>query len=592
MKKKLVAGLALALCAAVGVAACGCTNTARRGKVTLTVWAAVSTDNNSEMEQLVKKFNESSERYYVDLKKQSPGFSNSLSGNLKGNSVPNVVQIEDDRYFKGYIDDKLLTNLDEYFADKLDENGEVVRAKSTLDLDDIWETALARYRYNPTTGYSGGNEPIYGLPAGISPSIMFYNEDALTTAGINIISIAEGELEGTGYLPHGFYKYDTAPASELKQKDGKYYVFNNQIPMNWDELLEISKTFTRSYPEGASSPTEYGFFNEWWFSFGWSVGGDCLEWDAEKDQYVFALGEDTANYLVTGANGVVVNGTTYAEGDILSYEDKHFVENALAAGSGSDYSTVNGYVQEQTLYELPSIRDAFTLFLSLSQTKDNDVTAGTKGLAVSPTPKIIGNKGKRQLLTSNEVAFVVENYTEARALGREMSTIKKKWNVAPLYQYREYDPNGELKTVNGTTIKGKVAAHANTTCWAIPQNAKAKDGAFAFIEFMAGSEAQSVLMKTNQYLPNQKSIANGDAYRNMTDNYICNNKSAILMMTENGSVGDWSYLENGSWVTVWSTILNSDVRNGEMTLDEFFENDCIAQTNAKLKEFHAKKFNG
>ena len=106
----------------------------------------------------------------------------------------------------------------------------------------------------------------------------------------------EGEIapynaqNGTSYLARGYYVYDEAPASGLLTKNGKYYVFNDQIPMSWDELLEIAELFTKSY--NASSPTNYGFFNEWWFSFGWGVGGDCLEWDEELGQYVMALDEE------------------------------------------------------------------------------------------------------------------------------------------------------------------------------------------------------------------------------------------------------------------------------------------------------------
>lgn len=592
MKKKVLAGLATGVCAIMALAGCGGGGGGSRyGKVTITVWAVSDVNNRAEMTSLVEMFNESNDKYTVNLIPKASGFSSSLAGNLRGSSVPHVVQIEDERYFKGYIDDGLLTNLDEYFVDKT-ENGEVVRAASVLDLDDIWETAVARYRYNPETGYSGGDEPLYGIPNGISPSVMYYNEDALKANGINIISIAEEDVAQTNYLPHGYYVYDTAPASGLTAKNGKYHVFNNLIPMNWEELVTVSKLFTKSYAEGAGSPTTYGFFNEWWFSFGWSVGGDCLEWDEEKGQYVFALGEDASNYLVTGKEPVTVNGTSYGEGDILTYMDKHFVADALSAGSGADFDAVNAYVESGALYPLPSIRDAFTLFLSLSQAKDKLVTTGKYGLQVSPTPDVIGNKSKSNLLTSNEVAFVVENYGSARSLGREMSKINKNWNIAPLYQYREYNADGTLKEVNGTAVKGKISAHSGTVCWAIPQNAKAKDGAFKFIEFMAGPEAQKVLMKTNQNLPNQKSVAYSDDYLNMTDNYICSNKSAILMQTATSSVGDWSYLENGKWVSLWADILNTDVRNGKMTLDDFFRHECIEKTNAALKQMHAKKFNG
>ena len=99
-------------------------------------------------------------------------------------------------------------------------------------------------------------------------------------------------------------------------------------------------------------------------------------------------------------------------------------------------------------------------------------------------------------------------------------------------------------------------------------------------------------MKSNFYVPNQMSIAYSDEYMNMTESYIANNKNAILSATACSSVGDWSYLEKGDWVTIWSKMLNGEVRNGEKTLEEFFADKCIADTNEALKDYRAKKYNG
>lgn len=596
MKKKLLTAVTLLQCATIVMAAGACgAPEGQRGKVSLTFWAVVNENNNQVMTQIVNNFNQTNERYTVRLIPKTSGYSASLGGTLKGSTPPNIVQI-DDRYYKNYVNQGYLTNLDEYFADKKDENGEVVRAASTLDLNDFWSTAAGRCRYNPETGYSGGDNPLYSLPGGISPGVMYYNATALKGAGINVISVAEGEVasyngaNGTEYLARGYYVYDSAPAEGLTAKDGKYHVFNNQIPMSFEELVEISTLFTKSY--NAGSPTNYGFFNEWWFSFGWSVGGDCLEWDEEKGQYVMALGEETANYLVTGKDGLTVNGTAYAEGDILTYTDKHYVADVLASSSHADYTQVKGYVDGQFLYELPSIRDTFELFLRLPQSKTKNVTEENKGLALSPTPTIIGNKSKTDLLTSKECAFVVEDATATYSLGKAMAGQNLEWDVSPLYQYREYDESGALKKVNGTEVKGKLSTHSVTLSYAIPANAKAKDGAFQFIEYLAGPEAQALMMKANFYLPNQKSLAYSDEYRNATENYMAKNKSALLMLTENSSVGDWSYLETGEWVNVWAKYLNKEVRNGEWTLEQFFSHECIAETNEALKSYKAKKFNG
>ncbi|MCI8435456.1 MAG: extracellular solute-binding protein [Clostridia bacterium] len=592
MKKRGIAALVAVLIAVFTAGAVGCGgDPAQRGKVQLTFHAVINENNQAVMTEVVNKFNAENDTYYVRLIPKTVGYSATIGGLLKSSTPPNIVQI-DDRYYKNYINEGYLTPLDEYFTEKKDEAGNVVRPASALDLDDIWPTAIERLRYDPQTGYSGGDNPLYGLPAGIAPGVMFYNASALQAAKVNIVSVEETDAAAAGLLPKGFHVYDAKPAGagDLTQKDGKYYVFNNRIPMSWDELIEISTLFTKSYT--ASSPTNYGFFNEWWFSFGWSVGGDCLEWDEEKNQYVMALGEETPNYLVTGSAGATVNGTAYAEGALLSYTDKHYVADVLA-GKTSD-ETVAGYTagEQPVLYALPSIRDAFTLFLQLSQKKSAAVTADKNGMALSPTPTIIGNKAKKDLLTSNEVAFVVENYTEAYNIGKGMAGLNKQWDIAPLYRYRELGADGNVKTVNGTKIEGRDATHSGTLSYAIPANSKSKDGAWAFIEYMAGPEAQATLMKANFYVPNQISLAESDAYQNMTDNYIAKNKAAVLDMTACSSVGDWSYLEKGDWVTIWSKLLNSDVRNGEMTLEQFFADECIAKTNEALKTYRAKKYNG
>lgn len=580
--------LLFSVCMAAG---CGETGgTGGRGKVTVTVWAVVNESNNDAMREIVTGFNESSDRYKVSLVPKTSGYSATLGGALKASNPPSLVQI-DDRYYKGYINEGYLTDLTEYFADKLDEDGNVVRAKSSVELSDIWDTAVSRYRYNAETGYSGGSEPLYGLPTGITPGVMYYNKTSLQAAGVNLISIKEediadrNEADGTAYLGRGFHIYDEAPAQGLTQKNGKYYVFNNKIPMNWDELVEIATFMTKSY--NSDSPTNYGFFNEWWFSFGWSVGGDCLEWDDEKGQYVFALGETTPNYLVTGS-GATVNGTSYRAGEILSYADKHFVEDNKAD------SAIEPLLDDGILYLLPSIRDAFTLFLQLSQKKGANVTDdGLKqGLAVSPTPAVIGDKSKQTLLTSREAAFVVENFSETRLIGKQMAGQKLEWDIAPLYQYREYDENGALKTVNGTPVLGKMATHSNGVSFAIPQNAKAKDGAFKFLEYMLSEEVQKILAKANLSVPALKSLAYSDEYASMTDNFAAANKDAVLSSAACSSVGDWSYLENGSWVNTWANVLNTDVRNGKITLDGFFAHSCIEETNAALALMKAKKFNG
>lgn len=474
MKKWL--SLILCLVTVLSLTACGTkddTPGQGRGKIQLTYWAVINENNHAVTQQLVDKFNETNERYTVKLVPKTTGYSASLGGILKGKTPPNIVQV-DERYFKQYVNEGYLASMDSFIQ------------SSNYDLSDFWETTVERFRYNPETGYSGGDNPLYALPSNMDPAVLFYNATALKEGGVNIISVAENQVadynaqNGTKYLAKAFQVYDTAPAEGLTAKNGKYYVYNNQIPMSWDELIEISKLFTKSY--NPSAPTNYGFFNEWWFSFGWGVGGDCLEWDESKGQYVFALGEETDNYLVTGKDGITVNGNHYEEGELLSHTDKHYVAEVLSNTGHADYATVKGYVDGQNLYALPSIRDAFELFLQLPQSKDKIVTDGVEGLAVSPTPTIIGNKSKTNLLTSNEVAFVSDAYSVAYNLGKAMEALGKDWDVAPMYQYREYDSDGRLKTVNGTPVVGKLSMiipslwRASTTASSLMASSMSRNG--------------------------------------------------------------------------------------------------------------------
>ena len=44
---------------------------------------------------------------------------------------------------------------------------------------------------------------------------------------------------------------------------------------------------------------------------------------------------------------------------------------------------------------------------------------------------------------------------------------------------------------------------------------------------------------------------------------------AALFANRNSYVGDWSYDSNDAWITTWSTVLNTEVRRGDMTIDAF-----------------------
>ena len=163
-----------------------------RGKVQLTFWAVINENNQSLMKQIVDEFNETNENYFVKLVPKTSGYSASLGGTLKGQNPPNIVQI-DDRYFKGYVDEKYLTNLEQFFEDVKGQNGETRKA-STLDLDGVLDTAIERYRYDAETGYAGGDSPLYAMPAGLAPGVMYYNATAMKDGGVILSQFQKKKL--------------------------------------------------------------------------------------------------------------------------------------------------------------------------------------------------------------------------------------------------------------------------------------------------------------------------------------------------------------------------------------------------------------
>ena len=498
-------------------------------------------------------------------------------------SQVDILGVSDRKFFnnakEGYY-----TNLDELYADESlrtkDKDGNYV-----LNIDDISENLIDRYRFNIDTRTGGKGQDLYALPMGSDPTLLIYNVDLFNEANINIISVEESNLaaynaqNNTNYKARGYAEYtvDAAPAQGLKTStnlngETVVKVFNNLIPMNYVELNTLSKNFTKSY--NSSSKSTYGILNEWWFSHGWSVGGDCVAWDNELNSYKFILGDENANYMVL--EDVQVNGTSYKAGEILSYNDRKYVNS-------------NASFDKSKLYELPSQYEQFRDFCALSQAKGVKVDSELNGYGISPSPATLQNSSKITYFTSGSVAMVVEGFNQLQTV---RDGTRYNFDVAPLYTYREFEGEeplghnelkvigksydgvvfeGNIKTLNGVSIKSEPVGSSNSTGWTIPSNSANKEAAWKFLQWLASDDAVKYLVQANSTAPTSKSYALSDEYANMSGK-IVNNFRAVGIMTSQCELGDWSYLEDGQWITVWSNELNTDVRNGKTDLDVFFQN--------------------
>lgn len=590
MKKVLIVLLAAAML--MSFAACGNGGNQSGGDRTqITFYAGITADNGPAHQQMVERYNETQgviDGVYVNYKPKASGYDSDLSTVFASKNPPDVLTIED-QYFKGYTKKGSLYNIQ-----TLVDNPELVTKNEAgavnMELDKMPAELVNRFRID-WANKTAGNEtdPLYAIPNGANPTFLYYNIDAFEKAGVNIISVSEEELaayntaNGTTYAAHGYAEYDVgaAPAQGLKSSvnlSGKEVVkvFNNQIPMNWNELIVLSKYLTQSY--NAESVTQYGFLTEWWFSHGWSVGGDCMTWDETSKQYIFSLGNSDPGYIAV--KDVTVNGTSYKAGDILSNVDKAY----LAA---------NPTAVTPELYVLPSQYDAFAEFCALSQQTGKSVDfAGKRGYGISPSPAKLGSYSKPQFFTAQNVAMLVEQLTAMPNVALSAAN-RFRWDIAPVVQYREYEGGdlnedgslktigadgytGEIKVVEGTPIVGLRSASSKNTCFAIPAGAANPEAAYKFIQWAAGAEAQAILATANTQVPNYVQTGLTEEFLTASQR-VCANYRIAVEAVEYEKIGDWAYLEDGQWVTYWSNILNTDVRNGDMLLDAFFTNEIVTE---------------
>ncbi len=602
LKSKIVALSLTAVLAAAGLAGCGNPDGAAGNGERITFWYTADQFNADPYVEIVNTYNAGQGKtdgvYVKALIKSDQSNSHIQYCTGKGSQVDLIAV--NDRYAFNNIAQGFYTNLQDYVDDAStytkNEDGEAY-----FDVANYAANNLDRYRFNVDTREAGEGEDLYALPILSNACVLYYNETYFEEAGIHIISVPEDELDayntahGTTYAPRGYAEYTAASSPESGLATSKNLagetvvkVFNNLIPMSFLEVNTLAKYFSEAW-NAKSSPSKYGILNEWWFSHGWAVGGDCVKYDEEKGQYVFTLGSEQPNYLVTEA--LSVNGHDYAAGDILTYRDGKY----LAAHPDAELS--------KHLYELPSQYEQFREFCAWSQVKGVDVDEEFVGYGISPSPATLGQTSKITYFTSGEVAMVAEGANAMDSIGNALRNSDTTWNAALMYTYREFegedpDPSGtlavigksgfegELRTQDGTKIVGKLGASSINFGYAIPANSRHKDAAWKFLQYLTSEEAQRVFAKHDAGVPSNSTLVTSEEFYNK-ENKKCSNYRALSIMSEVCEIGDWSYFENGEWITDWSLTLNDDVRNGEMSLATFFATYEPA-TDALLKEYKFK----
>lgn len=557
--------------------------------------------------------------------------SEAIASSLGSDYCPEVFYVGDGQY-KQYVESGFLANLNEF-----------VNGSNGIDYTEMWPSIYDRYYYSTTNHRAGKNADSngawYGMPKDIGPTVMYYNEDQLKAAGIRVISVAEEDLadfnDGKTFT-RGTISYSKNNVPYIGEDSGVeiygdvgvygYFVddegqkfINNKIAMSWDEIVEVAKQIATAVRQ-TNSGFQGGYFTEWWFNYGWSVGGNCIQYvetsDAAYDGgfYDFTLVDDTKNFIVIADDGITVNGTKYAKGEIISYNDKLTNEEEIAGNSTDQlrasrakYDSAIGYNNEANdavicggkLQVLPSQREAFCEFVRLSSKTSANIE-GTCGYEVTPTPSSLGSDGaKSKEFLSGNINFLVDGRWNVTTF-REQATFA--WDVAPLPIYRTYEnDDGNFSMDRTVKCQGVTAGHSGSVALAISATASAekKAAAWDFVKFIAGEDGQIAQSKMGFAIPSQMAIA-----KNTTSGVFLNQKddSGKLLMPYNAEVfidaamhegeGDWAFLETGSkWIDKWASALNNEVRNGTMTFTAFVNDSKFTDTFDVIKKYTRADYN-
>lgn len=537
--------------------------------------------------------------------KPTPNNSSNLSTVLLGQTnIPDLVEIND-KYSQKIITSGVLEPLDAHIAGSidLDKIGDNLKNRYLSGTKDVAGTT----KFSPTLD----NAALYAIPGSVSPCVLYYNTTLFENQGIKIISIAEEDLDaynqanGTSYLPHGYYVYDEDPTNganvtkttktEILDLDGSsgsvegYRVFNNLIPMNWEELLAVSSIFTQAY--NSSSSTTVGMASEYWFFLGWSVGGDCLAYDADSNGLIFSLLDETHGYIalddITIEDSDLNIETTYAAGDLLDYNERKIAENSY---EDEIYSDTN---PDGKLYQIPSMYETMTYFsgLTMARNKDVDKAGGQKGYGVALDSTRLNNGTYLNGLTTSQIAMLYIGWAESSKIANGSID----WNIAPAPQYREYNADGSVKVVNDVEIKGYKANQSTDNAWAIPKNSSNKAEAATFLAFLCSDEAQKIMGESGYYVTNNSVLAKSAEYKNIFKSAMAKpsiNYQAVIDAADVATPGDWCYTnDDGNWVNIWAVSYNGEVRTGKMSMQQLFEQttnaagqSIIVQTNAAISK--------
>lgn len=619
--KKWIATVCAVLCLAMPAAAC--TNE-MSGKTVLLLWMATNSDIAGAVRAAVMKYNdENTENIYIKyqnkpLNSYGTLIVNSLDAGIVG---PDLILVSESNFRnwasrgggQGYFED-----LTPY-----------VEADPTSDVHKIMPAALNRYRYDSKKMTSKATDPLLAVPYDVDATTIIYNVDAIEGQGIKIISVDEEDIEafnngapdnygktkadygitlpvrargfdrrkadGTNmnyvkgtYNGQGEFVENTEPwqfpAYGADGKLSEVVIFNNRISMSWDEVEDFGRIM--SGLTGGTAPnyylnhenvrpsTDWGYYTEWWFSYGWGVGGDCIVDPTGDGDFEFSLLDTTvrrAVYKQTGDTRDIATDTQVS--DPVSGKFK-FVEDK---GENADYGLADG---EYVGPVLPTQRSAFERFFYLQKPKNYG------GMYLGPRQvSDIGSSTDLAFFQTGRLALFTT--TKSKLLAMRKAVTDFTWDIAPPICYKMYDANGDA-----AVSRTQAVSLNHTNAMAIWKNSANKDAAYKFLKYYttgqfqadvahAGIQCSAVPEQMHEYFVKV----------NEDNNAAPKNISIFEKCAPNQYLIDIYYFPDEAWLWEWANPLNQQFRENDKSIDEFYNYKPTGSTKP-LYESVNDKING
>ena len=623
----------------------GCFGGGGSGSDTVTFWVTGTAEQLSMYTALEKAFNETYGAQHgikVETSQRPVGsYESNIQVTAGSKSGPDVYLIRDDVNVKKWIVGRYLTEITNEY-----------NAITDMNMGNISNNVYENLRYNKETNTSNESDALYGVPLDKQTTALYYNKTLLKNAGVLEISVDEEDLaawsKGQIADNNGLRitdpacaklkalldeKGETMPAKGYFRSERPYYydysgvgtmnwrmpdtesevlVFNNRIPMNWDEMEDIAMLFTkRTNPQSAST---YGYFTEWWFEYAWSIGGDCLTDLTGNGDWNYSLLDPNPNYIVTSGTFTGRTGKVYQVGETIEFADKMNISNnevlvpvedvdssgnlpanygdylkadGTTAGVWSGIQTEMAKGDASVLAELPSSKMAFERYLKLGTSTSAKIGDGS-GLQISPNPTTVNSRGLISYFLSKEVAFAASKSNMLVEFASRSDAAGFEFDIAPLLAYKEYtDPSDPF--CDTVKAEGKQAGHANCVSAVVREGSANKDKAVAFLKWCMSVEGQKVRANAG-FFPMDESLL-GEL--KLPSTVKASNTRVLYEALSYEKPGDWWYMPDEVWVERWCTDLNAKLRNGDMTYEEWLKgvNTSVAggavikRTNEYLKEY-------